>query len=456
MKKKTIIIIASSVTLLILLLLIFGKSKSDETESIFTEVKKGNFEVTVAVSGELKAERSEDINGPMELRSPLLGYMQVKIQDLIPEGTIVDSGQYVATLDRTEASNKLKDIEDDIQRVESQYTKSQLDSSINLRSARDNLLNLKYSIEERQLIVDQSKFEAPATIRQSQIELDKTKRNYEQAQQNYFLRVRQYEATMTEVSISLSQVKRRREAMLKLLQKFVIYAPKSGMLIYWKDWDGTKRKVGSIISPWELYVATLPDMSSMLSKTYVNEIDISKIKPGQKVKITLDAFPEKQLTGEVKTVANVGEQIPNTDAKVFEVMIKVNESDNVMRPAMTTSNTIQIAEYNNVLSLPLEAIHTEDSLTFVYTKKSYKQLVLLGQSNENGVIVEKGLQEGEQVWLTIPKDGADMKIKGSELKAEILKKKINENSTVAEDSNTKDKAGTSLKSVAKSGQESKF
>ena len=61
----------------------------------------------------------------------------------------------------------------------------------------------------------------------------------------------------------------------------------------------------------------------MISKTYVNEIDVSKVKAGQKVEIIVDAFPERSYTGTVTSVANIGEQLPNADAKVFEVLIKV-------------------------------------------------------------------------------------------------------------------------------------
>ncbi|MCK7532908.1 MAG: HlyD family efflux transporter periplasmic adaptor subunit [Marinilabiliales bacterium] len=81
------------------------------------------------------------------------------------------------------------------------------------------------------------------------------------------------------------------------------------MVIYKREWNGAKRKVGSEISPWDPVVATLPDLSSMISKTYVNEIDVSKVKAGQRVRLTVDAFPEKSYTGAVISVANIGEQL---------------------------------------------------------------------------------------------------------------------------------------------------
>jgi HlyD family secretion protein len=83
---------------------------------------------------------------------------------------------------------------------------------------------------------------------------------------------------MNEAAINLAQQRRRHQEMLNVLDKFTIRAPKSGMVIYHREWNGQRRTVGSSISPWDLTVATLPDLSSMLTRTYVNEIDVSKIK----------------------------------------------------------------------------------------------------------------------------------------------------------------------------------
>ncbi|MCB9028623.1 MAG: HlyD family efflux transporter periplasmic adaptor subunit [Bacteroidales bacterium] len=128
------------------------------------------------------------------------------------------------------------------------------------------------------------------------------------------------------------------------------------MVIYKREWNGAKRKVGSEISPWDPVVATLPDLSSMISKTYVNEIDVSKVKAGQPVRLTVDAFPEKSYTGEVISVANIGEQLPNTDAKVFEVITKIDGSDPILRPSMTTGNQIMTKTFMDVIYVPLETV----------------------------------------------------------------------------------------------------
>ena len=383
-------------------------------------VSRGPFEVLVTITGELQAKNKEDIIAPPELRqSRSFRFSDIKIQDLVPEGTVVDSGDYVATLDRSALSNRLKEIEDDLEKSQQQYLKTELDTTLQLRNLRDELINLNFELEEKKIVVEQSKFEPPATQRQAQINLEKAERNLQQAQHNYKLKREQAIASMREVAINLSRQERERQDMLDVLSKFVIRAPKPGMVIYHREWSGQKRKVGSSVSPWDLTVAILPDLSVMISKTYVNEIDVSKLKVGQEVRIGVDAFPEKKYTGVVTEVANIGEQLPNTDAKVFEVTIRVNEYDPILRPSMTTSNQILTQKFDNALYLPLEAIHADDSLSFVYSTRGRKQIVITGAQNENFIIVEKGIDEGDEVYLSVPEGYEKFTLTGQELISEI-------------------------------------
>ena len=429
--KRKIIIGIGALIILIVIFFVFGSAEKSKSAPQFVKVSNGLFEVLVTVTGELKAQNSEDIEAPTELRGRSFRISDVKIQDLIPEGTVVDSGAYVATLDRSALSNRLKEIEDELEKSQQAYLKTQLDTTLTLRDLRNTLVNLKFDMEEKQIVVDQSKFEPPATQRQAKINLDKSGRDHSQALYNYTLKRDQAEASMKEVSINLEKNKREKQDMLNILDKFVIKAPKPGMVIYYREWSGQKRKVGSTVSPWDLTVATLPDLSIMNSKTYVNEIDISKVKKGQIVRIGVDAFPEKKYNGEVIEVANIGEQLPNTDAKVFEVDIRVNGYDPILRPSMTTSNQIVTNVYENVHYLPLETIHPDDSLSYVYTKKGKKQIVVTGEMNENFIIVEKGLSDNEEVYLSIPEKQETFELVGQEL-IPIIKEK-EKNKKIAEE-----------------------
>lgn len=423
MKRKVLIPIVITVLSLIALIIYSAQSSSEKALSLFSTVEKGDFEIVVAITGELRAKNSTEIRAPSELRSRNVRFRSIKIQDLIPEGTVVDSGDWVATLDRTEVDNELKDIFDEIEQLEARHLRTQLDTTIQLRQLRDDLINMKFNMEEMEIALEQSKFEPPATIRQAQINLDKAQRAYEQAQTNYTLKVEQAKASMTEVLINLEKSRRRGMDIENIMKNFDIKAPAPGMVIYKRDWSGQKRTIGSDVSTYDLVVAELPDLTTMTSRTYVNEIDVSKLRPGQKVRIGVDAFPDKNYTGVIAEVANIGEQLPNTDAKVFEVIIEVNEKDNILKPSMTTSNQIVTHRIEDVLYIPLEAVHTNDSLTFVYKKNGVRQIVLLGAANENNIIVEKGLDAGDELYLSVPSEPESFRLSGQELIADLINRK---------------------------------
>ncbi len=416
MKKKSNIITLSILSLVVLAIVIYAVAGETEQSGLLeVEARNGRFEILVNTTGELQAENSELIQGPVELRSRNIRINNVEIQNLVPEGTVVEKGDWVATLDRSEADNTLKDMEDAVEREEAQFVQTQLDTTLTLSSLRDDLINLEFTLEERRLTLEQSKFEPPATIRQAEINLERAERSLEQAIQNYELRRQQAMENMTEARLSLQRQKRRYEELSDVLEKFTITAPSDGMVIYHREWGGQKRTVGSRISSRDLTVATLPDLSTMISKTYVNEIDISKVNVGQKVRIGVDAFPDKSYTGEVIQVANVGQQLPNTDARVFEVTIRINENDEILRPAMTTSNVIVTRSFDDVTYLPLETIRITDSIPYVYKSDGTKQVVVLGESNDNNVIIEHGIEAGDRVYLSMPSDPERFRLAGEDL-----------------------------------------
>ncbi|MFO7978372.1 MAG: efflux RND transporter periplasmic adaptor subunit [Bacteroidales bacterium] len=389
----------------------FLRSEPVTHEPLKATTERGDFIVSVYTSGELEALNSENIQGPSGLRTVRM--WNVQIAELVPEGTLVEKGDWVATLDRTEISNRLKDYETELEKLQTLHTQTMLDTTMDLRNARNELINLQFNYEDAQLALEQSTYEPPAAIRQAEISMEKAKRAYDQAVTNYELRTQQARAKMQEVATQLNQMNRRLKDINDVLEEFYITAPKEGMVIYKRNWDGSKVSVGSQVSTWENVVATLPDFSEMLSRTYVNEIDISKIKTNQVAEIVVDAFPDRSFSGVVTEVANIGEQRPNQDARVFEVKIRIHESDTILRPAMTTKNTIITHREKDVLFVPIEAIHGVDSLSFVYREQGNRltrQQVLTGTRNENQIVIREGLSEGDVVYLSLPQDPDNIRL----------------------------------------------
>ena len=408
MQKKTIYIIIGVIASLGLIFYFFSRGGTDDGFDIIAKVEKGEFRVEITTSGELQALNSVEILGPAEARRYRVGNMT--IESMVDEGTVVKQGDFIASLDKTELFGRLEDRKIDLEQTKALYEQTQLDTSLVLRQERDNLINLEYEVGAVKLVLDQSEFEPPAIIKQNEYNYEKAKRDLEQAKERYRIKTMQEKARMVEVAARLREVQLEVSQIEAVLEKFTVTAPQNGMVIYVQG-RGGKIKEGSQISSWNPVVATLPDLSSMQSVTYVNEVDIRKVKVGQKVELGLDAFPEKKYTGEVIKVANVGQQSPNSDAKVFEVIVKVNESDPSMRPSMTTSNSIIIDKLEDVIYVPLEAINVQsDSINYVYLANRKKQEVKLGVANANDVVIEMGLREGQNLFLSTPKWSENMAV----------------------------------------------
>ncbi|MCU0456131.1 MAG: efflux RND transporter periplasmic adaptor subunit [Bacteroidales bacterium] len=471
--KRTVLITAVVVFAAIAGLFAFNKifSKKDK-ENLYAEVKKGLFEITVSNAGELLAEKSIDITGPVLVEQSeqqqqqqqqqqsgqrggqqggqqggqrtmqssggggggsrgggsggMMGMsggrggdfhmMDFKITDIVAEGTVVRKGDYVATLDRTNYENTLRDALETLTSLRDKLELQILDTAMSLTSLRDEIKNQRYAVEEAKIDLEQSKYEPPATQRKAELALNRQQRALEQLTKSYALRKIKIATDIRSQKMTLENQELLVQNLQNFLAQFRVTAPADGMIIYKKDRLGTKRKAGSSINPFDNVIATLPDLTTMLSKVYVSEIEVTKVILGMKVNITVDALPGKSYTGSVLSVANIGEVLPNSDAKMFEVMIRIDGTDMNLRPAMTAWNKIILKSIPDVVYIPLECVHAEsDSLQYVYKKNKTRQVVILGEVNDKNVIVKEGLDEGTQLFVVVPEGGESFRLVGKDL-----------------------------------------
>lgn len=412
MSRNNLLIIGGAVIGVIILAWLFMGSSTAEAEIEIVYPKTGDFKIEVTTTGELRAKNSVDVKGPINLRKAQLG--QVKIVDLVPEGTQIDSGDVVGRLDVTELANKIQDISINIQKYETELEQVKLDCTLTMAQSREEIVNLKYAMEERKLEWEQSTFEPPSTQRQAKIEHEKATRAYNQAVESYVTKEKQSEAKMRIAESDLLKEMNKFQSFQELLGQFTVKAKQPGMVIYFREWGGEKRVVGSTINAWEPVIATLPDLSEMESITYVNEVDRQKVDTGQRVTVTFDAIPNKKAEGKIIHVAQVPQELKNSDAKVFEVKVKLMGTDNTLRPGMTTGNQIHIETIPNKVYLQLEAIFSTDESNFVYLKSGgdvVKQEVKLGKINDNFAVIEAGVKDGDQILLNPPENSDDLQFR---------------------------------------------
>ena len=156
---------------------------------LFAEVQKGEFEILSLQRG----INCRKIGRYKRTRTCTGKRYQIKYQDSGPgaEGTLVKEGDYIATLDRTELNNNLKDAREQLLQLQTNREMKLLDTAIVLNDIRDEIKNQRYIVEEAAITLRNSKYEPPTVIRQAEIDLDKSQRVLEQRQRSYTRRLAQ-------------------------------------------------------------------------------------------------------------------------------------------------------------------------------------------------------------------------------------------------------------------------
>lgn len=387
-----------------------------ETAPLDYTVEKGKLDFYVYATGNLEAEQSTNVDAPKSVFNRELRIYEIAITELVAEGTLVDSGDYIASLDQNLVQENLTKAEEEMELAYNSYLDAQMDSNLTLNNSRDAIITAEESVEERELILAESKYESPATIQKSKMDKEKALRKLAQEKQSYELQKRKSSTQVKQQEIDYQRKKMRVESLIAVKNDIIITAPQKGMVIYYNT-RRSVRTVGSTVSSYSPTIATLPDMSTMISVAYVNEIDVSHVKANQSVKLSVDAFPNKILEGKVVSIANIGKVVSGSDAKVFEVIIKVLSSDKELRPAMTTNNTILTASHEDVVIVPTETIFSNDTLNYVFNtnKRMTKQVVRLGDQNENFTIIEEGVKEGDRLLWVSPENEEELDIVGLDI-----------------------------------------
>jgi HlyD family secretion protein len=174
-------------------------------------------------------------------------------------------------------------------------------------------------------------------------------------------------------------------------------------------------KQGAFVQAGDLLLQEA-DLSRVLVRAYVDEPDIGRLQPGQKVEITWDALPNRNWSGKLLTIPttvklrgarNVGEVTCAIDNEGFRLLPNIN-----------VGVTIVVAERNNVLTLQRDALRAEDDKPYVYeiVKGHLKhQPVQIALQNLTQVEIASGLPQGAEVALPAEEnrplfDGASVKV----------------------------------------------
>jgi len=402
MRKKPRLLIVSIATVLVIGGIIYFRVK--QSSNIYS-VKRDKFEAFVSCKGEIQSEKSVLINFPDILGDRTLNIYQLQIKDLVPEGTIVKKGDYVALLDQGRIKQLTQQNTETLQKVSASFNDSKLDSAVTLSASRDEIEQLTFDLKYKKIDIEQSVYDSPANQRRTQIAYDRTARLLESKRRSYKMRQNEMKIRCSRHERQFNEYKEMEDKYQQALTATRITAPGDGMVIYARKWNGRKTRIDDYVDLWNPSIATLPDLSSLVSETYVEEIYISKIHVGDSVRVHIDALKNKEILSRITNISNIGQDMTGFDSNVFKIYIRLTGEISKLKPSMTTNNEIIIEKQDKVLSIPLQCFFTENGNQFVYLKESGKitrRKVTTGERNDKVIIIKDGLKEHDKILMSKP------------------------------------------------------
>ena len=155
-------------------------------------------------------------------------------------------------------------------------------------------------------------------------------------------------------------------------------------------------------------ILTIPDMREMAIKVNIHESAVQRVAVGQAVSVSIDAFPDQQLTGIVTKVAVVADSanaFMNPDLKVYPTTIKIDGTHDWLRPGMSAEVEILVDKLSDVVYVPVQAVTYYDDKRVVYVSNgnnSERREIEVGTFSESFIEITNGLQAGERVLLLPP------------------------------------------------------
>ncbi|OHB67523.1 MAG: hypothetical protein A2V70_15565, partial [Planctomycetes bacterium RBG_13_63_9] len=202
--------------------------------------------------------------------------------------------------------------------------------------------------------------------------------------------------------------------MQEQIKKCTIVAPDPGQVVY-ANREGHRgdREVvieeGTVVRENQTIIR-LPDPKRMQVKAKINEARIGLVEEGMSVFIQLDAFPELELTGILEDVSDYPASTSwfRSDVKEYETTVKILDSGGALpegqnlRPGLTAQVKIRVEHLDKVLQVPVQAIieHRGKHYCVLYDTEGFRaQQVTIGPTNDKVVVIEGGLEAGQQVVL---------------------------------------------------------
>jgi len=359
-------------------------------------IRRGSLRQVLLLSGELRSVGAADIVVPdSPQRDPVIRWM-------IEEGASVEVGDRMVELDTSQIASQL-----DARQIDLEETINEL----NERAAEiaGEIAQKEFEVEQarinvRKAEIDSSipeEMQSQRDYQEFQLALEQAQNNLAKVENDFTALVEGSEAELDVLRIEVKIDERDLDETRRALDTMVLRAPRAGIAVAADNRkEGRKFQVGD--STWDnAEVMLIPDLSEMVVDTRMSDVDDGKVTPGMRVVCTLDAYPERQIPGFVRSITPVAQWLNmRSEQRFFRIMVDLEESDpEIMRPGMSVKVEVVTTVRDDVLLVPRRALEFGAEEVFAVLENGDRQRIELGSCGAHLCVIRSGLSEGTRVRL---------------------------------------------------------
>jgi HlyD family secretion protein len=391
---------------------------SPQNDVPVAEVKRGDLDLKIYTTGELRASRS------MMLNAPAVAGGVLQITHLVRTGTTVKQGDILIRFDTSEQQYTLEQSRSALRQAEQEIIKAKAQAAVQAAEDKVALLKARFDVRRAELEVGKNELASVIDARKNVLALDESKRALAQLEQDLKSHTASGQAT---IAVAEEKADKSRLAMRQAqenIEKMTLRSPMSGVFavernldstggMFWggmalpdyREGDQTRpgAPIGQVVDPGEIEVSAK-----------IDERDRSNSKVGQPAEIQLDALPGHTFSGIVKTVGGMARRNfwENDTAGQFDITIRLPNSDPRLRAGFTAQVVIKGDIRRNVLYVPRQAVFVKDGKRVAYVKEGSTfepREVRIGTETESRAAID-GLKLGDEVALldpSVPRKASD-------------------------------------------------
>ncbi len=375
------------------------------------KARLGDFIIGVRTRGEIRSVRSIVLTAP-QVPDP-------RIVHLAESGKPVKTGDVVVEFDAAQQEQNYLEKNTSVRTADSEIVQMKASQQITKEMDSMNLMTSQYNVERAKLEASKAEVLSEIEGAKNRIDVNVSEGDLNQVKTTINSHKTEQDADLGRLEQKKDKTVRDSERAKGYLSKLVLRAPNDGIVNILPNFRSSG-SFGSTPPPFKegdrawtgASIAEIPDLSQMRLDLKLEEVDRGKIKLGQRIKVRVDAIPDKEFNAVLDWISPIAAVIwkgMGLTEKLFPARATLENLDPRLRPGMTGSAEIVIENYSKVLLIPARASFLSNGKPAVYVQKGQDfeiRPIEVGKRNETDIMVAKGLKTGEVIALENPAEAA--------------------------------------------------